>query len=64
MILDQIPVSTTTEISVEDAKAKEANVQKETGIATWAIALQPAQEKKVDISYKVKYPKDKKLVLN
>ena len=62
-VTDQFPVSTTKEINVDDVKAPEAQADKETGIATWIITLPPGQEKKLSISYSVKYPKDKKVVL-
>ena len=63
-LVDQVPVSATREISVEDVKAAEARIDKESGIATWAISLLPDQEKRLEISYNVKYPKDRKLVLD
>ncbi|MDP4214539.1 MAG: mucoidy inhibitor MuiA family protein [Bacteroidota bacterium] len=62
-LLDQIPVSTTREISVEDVKAAEARIDKESGIATWTIALAPGEEKKLGINYNVKYAKDQRVVL-
>jgi hypothetical protein len=62
-VTDQVPVSVTKEINVDDIKAPEAEIDKETGIATWNITLQPGDEKKLQISYSVKYPKDKKVVL-
>ena len=49
-ILDQVPVSTTKEISVEDVKAPEGQVDKDTGIITWTITLQPGQEKKLNLA--------------
>jgi uncharacterized protein (TIGR02231 family) len=63
-MVDQVPVSTNKEIEVEDVKATEARVDKETGIVTWAISLAPGQEKKMGISYSVKYPKDQRLILD
>ncbi|HVG15375.1 MAG TPA: mucoidy inhibitor MuiA family protein, partial [Chitinophagaceae bacterium] len=63
VIKDQFPVSVVREISVDDVSAPEARVEKETGIATWNMSLQAGQEKKVKISYSVKYPKDKRVVL-
>jgi hypothetical protein len=48
---------------VDDVKTPEAQLDKETGIATWNFTLQPGDEKKLHISYSVKYPKDKKVVL-
>lgn len=63
-LLDQLPVSVTKEINVEDIKAAESQIDKETGLATWMINLPPSQEKKLQISYSVKYPKDRKLFLD
>lgn len=60
---DQFPVSTTKEINVDDQKAPEAQIDKETGIATWTLTLKPGEEKKLNISFGVKYPKDKTVVL-
>jgi hypothetical protein len=64
MIVDQVPVSTTKEISVEDIKAGEGLVNKDTGMVTWTMVLQPQQEKKLAVGYSVKYPKDKKVILD
>lgn len=62
-LLDQIPVSVTKEISVEEIKAAEAQLDKDTGIATWTITLTPGQERKLAIAYTVKYPKERRVVL-
>jgi uncharacterized protein (TIGR02231 family) len=62
-IVDQFPVSTTREISVDDVKAAEARIDRETGIATWIVALPRGQERKLEISYNVKYAKDRKVLL-
>ncbi|MGN6343072.1 MAG: mucoidy inhibitor MuiA family protein [Ginsengibacter sp.] len=62
-LTDQAPVSVTKEIDVDDIKTPEAQYDKETGIATWNITLQSGDEKKLQIGYSVKYPKDKKVVL-
>jgi len=62
-IADQYPVSTVKEINVDDIKAPDAQIDKETGIVTWTIALQPGQERKSGIGYSVKYPKDRRVVL-
>lgn len=48
---------------MEDEKAPEARIAKETGIATWTLTLKPGEEKKLNISFGVKYPKDKSVVL-
>ena len=62
-VQDQVPVSTTKEIEIEEVKAQDAQIDKETGIASWNLNVQPGQERKLRISYTVKYPKDRKLVL-
>ena len=63
LVNDQFPVSVTKEIDVDDIKAPEAQIDKESGIVTWTITLLPGQEKKLAISYSVKYPKDRKVIL-
>jgi len=62
-VQDQFPVSVTKEIEVKERKAAEGKINEETGIVTWNLSLQPTQEKKVRMSYEVKYPKDRKVVL-
>ena len=63
IITDQFPVSTTKEIEVEDENAADAQVDKDTGIITWSLTIPPAQEKKLTLRYSVRYPKDRKVVL-
>jgi hypothetical protein len=48
---------------VDDQKAPESQIDKETGIATWTLTLKSGEEKKLNISFGVKYPKDKTVVL-
>ena len=64
IVQDQFPISTTKEIEVNETKAPEGQVERTTGIATWNFVLPAAQEKKVQLSYEVKYPKDRRVVLN
>ncbi len=62
-VTDQFPVSVNKEISVDDVKAPDALIDKDNGIVTWTISLPAGQERKLRIGYSVKYPKDKKVVL-
>jgi uncharacterized protein (TIGR02231 family) len=62
-VLDQIPVSTTKDIIVEDVKTPEGLLNKETGLVSWTITVQPGQEHTLNLGYSVKYPKDRKVVL-
>ncbi|MBY0487571.1 MAG: DUF4139 domain-containing protein [Flavobacteriaceae bacterium] len=60
MILkDQYPLSTDKEVTIELLDDGKAKVNAETGILTWELKLAPNETKKIRISYKVKYPKDK-----
>jgi hypothetical protein len=62
-VIDQFPISTNKEIVVEDRKAPEGQIDKESGMISWNITLLPGQEKKLTKSYSVKYPKDRTVVL-
>lgn len=59
MLKDQYPLSPDKEIEVEMIDNGNANENKETGILTWNISLKPQEIKKIRISYKVRYPKDR-----
>ncbi len=59
LLKDQYPLSTDKEITIELLDDGNAKVNTETGIMTWELKLAPNETKKIRISYKVKYPKDK-----
>jgi uncharacterized protein (TIGR02231 family) len=59
MLKDQYPLSSDKEIEIELLQSDDAKVNSETGILTWDLDLKPNETKKIRISYKVKYPKDK-----
>ncbi|WP_396155848.1 DUF4139 domain-containing protein [Flavobacterium sp.] len=59
LLKDQYPLSTDKEIEIELLQSDNATANKETGILTWTLKLNPNETKKVRVSYKVKYPKDK-----
>ena len=59
LLKDQYPISTDKEITVTLLEDGSAKVNTETGILTWQLKLAPNETKKIRISYKVKYPKDK-----
>lgn len=59
LLKDQYPLSTDKEIEIELLESNGAKENKETGILTWDLKLNPNETKKIRISYKVKYPKDK-----
>ncbi len=59
LLKDQYPLSSDKEITIELLEDGNAKVNNETGILTWELKLAPNETKKIRISYKVKYPKDK-----
>lgn len=59
LLKDQFPLSTDKEITIELLDDGKAKVNTETGILTWDLKLQSNETKKIRISYKVRYPKDK-----
>lgn len=61
MIKDQYPISTDKEVEVELLQSDGAKVDKESGILTWEQELKPGESKKIRISYRVKYPKNKNI---
>ena len=56
---DQYPLSTDKEIEIELLESSNAKENKETGILTWELKLAPNETKKIRLSYRVRYPKDK-----
>jgi uncharacterized protein (TIGR02231 family) len=59
LLKDQYPLSPDKEIEIELVQSDGAKVNAETGILTWDLDLKPNETKKIRISYRVKYPKDK-----
>jgi uncharacterized protein (TIGR02231 family) len=59
VVFDQYPVSREKEVTVELADAGGAKVDKETGMLSWEITLEPGQIKKLNFKYTVKYPKER-----
>lgn len=59
LLKDQYPLSSDKEITIELLEDGKATVNSETGIMTWKLKLASNETKKIRISYKVKYPKDK-----
>ena len=59
LLKDQYPLSPDKEIEIELLQSDGAKVNTETGILTWDLDLKTNETKKIRISYRVKYPKDK-----
>jgi uncharacterized protein (TIGR02231 family) len=63
VLLDQIPVSNSSEIEVTMEKPGNGALNKETGEVKWKFTLPPAQQTEFELLYKVRYPKDKNLTV-
>lgn len=63
VIMDQIPVSTLEEIEVQPQDLSAGKLNKETGEVKWEFTLDPNSKKELTLKYSVKYPKDKKLII-
>jgi hypothetical protein len=56
---DQIPVSTSSEVSVEKLELSDAKLDANSGMLSWKLVLQPNEKKELKVAYQVKYPKNK-----
>jgi uncharacterized protein (TIGR02231 family) len=61
---DQFPVSMNKDIEVEPEDYSGGVYNKETGRISWKLKLEPSAEKKLRLSFAVKYPKDKKVFID
>ncbi len=62
-LLDRIPKSQNKEIRVSDIVINEATYETKKGILTWTMHLKPKENKTVDFSFQVKYPRGKYISL-
>jgi uncharacterized protein (TIGR02231 family) len=63
-IEDQLPVSMNKDIEVEPIDFSGGNYNKETGRIVWKLKMQPSAEKKLRISFAIKYPKDQRVFID
>lgn len=56
-VKDQIPISTSKEVTIELLEGNGGELDKETGTLTWDIKLKPKESKKITFTYLVKYQK-------
>jgi hypothetical protein len=62
-VLDQYPVSGNSSIKVERIEHSGAKVNDETGILNWEFKLDPKATNKLDLKYKITYPKGTRINL-
>jgi len=63
IVEDQFPVSTNKDIEVEKLSYDNGKLDDDTKKVTWSFAIDSKKENKLQMSYAVKYPKDKTLQL-
>ncbi len=62
-ITDQVPVSQNKDIVVEIQELSGGNLDKDKGFVSWMIELEPGKSKNMVLTYSVRYPKDKRVVV-
>lgn len=63
VVMDRIPVSQNKEIKIEDVNTGGAEYDEKKGLLTWKLNLKAKESAKKQLSYKVKYPKEKRVNL-
>lgn len=63
IILDQIPVSTNSEIEVKPLEITGGKRTEETGEIKWELELKPNESKDLELRYSVRYPKNRNVVV-
>jgi hypothetical protein len=63
ILLDQIPVSTSSEIEVSPENISAGEFDKQTGEVRWVFTLPPSANKELELEYKVKFPKGRTLTV-
>ena len=62
-INDQIPLSTNSGIEVNAVELSGGKLDAQTGKVMWDVSIKPAETRQLILTYSVKYPKDKKVIL-
>jgi hypothetical protein len=62
-VLDQLPVSRRKEIEVINKNVSGGKLNPDTGEITWELTLQPSEKKELEVEYSVKYPKNRRVMI-
>jgi uncharacterized protein (TIGR02231 family) len=60
---DQIPVSSNSDISVDPMELSGGKIDRQTGEIKWELEIKPQETRQIVLTYSVKYPKDKTIIL-
>ena len=62
-VKDQLPISSSSDITVEELELSGGKIDKSNGEITWDLSLKPQESKSVIFTYSVKYPKGRTVIL-
>ena len=60
---DQIPVSSNSDINVDPIELSGGKIDRQSGEIKWEFEIKPQETKQIVLTYSVKYPKDKTVIL-
>jgi uncharacterized protein (TIGR02231 family) len=60
---DQIPVSSNSDINVDPIELTGGKLDQQTGEIKWDLEIKPQETRQIVLTYSVKYPKDKTVIL-
>ncbi len=63
LVEDQVPVSQNSSIEVETQELSGGQLDKLTGKVIWSFALKVQDDKKLELKYQVKYPKNQSVII-
>lgn len=63
-VKDQIPISSNSAISVQTEELSGGKFNDQTGYITWDLDIKPGETKEIVVTYSVKYPKDRNIILD
>ncbi len=63
LVEDQVPVSQNTSIEVETQELSGGKLDAASGKVSWNVALKPQDDKKIELKYQVRYPKNQSVIV-
>ena len=63
MVKDQIPVSSNSGITVDPVELSGGIYNSQSGIVKWDFEIKQQETRQIILTYSVKYPKDKTIIL-
>ena len=63
LVEDQVPVSQNSDIEVETQEISGGLLNKENGKLAWIFTMNPTDEKKIQLKYQVRYPKNQSVIV-